>query len=487
MVFFFNFLNYFYFTDETRRREPSANRRSSSATPEGKTRLPGSTKPAQKAAEDKQQRSRKSSVSKLPSSQHKPTQPETNKKISTESTGHSRGHRSLPSTPRERKSSATQQNGLPQKTIKDIPKSAAAESKTKGSKTQRSSRQENRFVNQKKELGSTKANGRTKKDLKTNPKDKKENGLSGKETEDTKGNDSVSIALEDSSDVFANGQPTDPSNHSSDNLDEMDDNSHHGDIFSADESCSFKTALNGRRKTSECSLETDSDITSDLLSDFTDTDFDFRSQRYSGLSETSSDFSFGTSPAWKLFHSVEHDRNCALKSTGELDVLELGTSPTLKDCLLNLNLEGSVTPTMKKRIFEKVPRSDQKEDSPDSTEDTTSHPTDKAIFFDVEKYNDKSADEEEVVVGSPRKWSLVQSLISSIEKRSGSSGDGPRAHTNTAVVTRSDAVSAGSHSVNESAVAHKTASNQEMPSARLPSFDELNKVFTFFMQFILAC
>ncbi|KAJ7387432.1 hypothetical protein OS493_004429 [Desmophyllum pertusum] len=229
--------------------------------------------------------------------------------------------------------------------------------------------------------------------------------------------------------------------------------------------------MNGGRKTSDCSLETDSDVTSDLLSDFTDTDYDLRSQRYSGLSEASSDFSFGTSPAWKLFHSVELDRN-ALEATVEADISDLGSSQqTLRECLKNLKLQGSVTPTMQRRIFQATSPRDAKEEFPDGAMDSVSRPVDKAIFFDVEQYNDKSPEEEEAIVGSPRKLSLVQSLISSIEKRSGSSNDSPRANKN------AGSSSAGKHRMEESAVTTQktTEGNHEMPRARPPSFDGLTK------------
>ena len=473
----------FCYADETRRREPSAKRRSSSATPEGKTRLPGSPKTAQKTAENKQERGRKSSVSKIPTPRQKPEQPVTNKKISTESIEHARGHRSLPSTPRERKSSTTQQNGH-SNTVKAAPRSTAVKGKTPGRGTPPSPLRQNTFVKEKSELGSPKPNEnqaekeRTmKKDIKTDHEYERENELDNKEMEDLSNMDNTSIVRGDSPSVISNGQPSGPCRTFSDNLDAIDSNSFPRENSSLDEKYSQKPAMNGGRKMSSCSLETDSDVTSDLLSDFTDTDYDFRSQRYSGLSETSSDFSFGTSPAWKLFHSVEHERN-ALESTAEPDVLELGTSPTVKDCLMNLNLQGSVTPTMKRRIFEAASSSSQKDHSPVAMNDSVSQPVDKAMFFDVEQYNDKSPDEEEMTVGSPRKLSLVQSLISSIEKRSGASGDAHRTSKNATVVTRSSLVSAGKHNMKESAVSQATLTNHEVPrsSSRLPRFDELNKV-----------
>lgn len=302
---------------------------------------------------------------------------------------------------------------------------------------------------------------RTKKGSQTN---RGEEGLNNSE-KNTHDMVSLPIALEDNLQVTLDGQSVEQSIHSSDQLDEVGDD-YNEDVFSPDETYSQKFAVNGGAKTSECSFETDSDFTSDRLSDFTDTDNDFRNQRYSGLSETSSDFSFGTSPAWKLFHSVENGRNNPLESSGEPDVLELGTSPTVKDCLVNLNLQGSVTPTMKRRIFEAAHQIDPKEESLDFSKDTVSDPTNKAMFFDVEKYNDRSPDEEEVIVGSPRKLSLVQSLINSIERRSGSSSHATP-FKNAAVGTRSTSGATSKHNIDESAVTRRTlVTNHETPCAR---------------------
>ncbi|KAL9981597.1 hypothetical protein ACROYT_G010322 [Oculina patagonica] len=439
--------------DETRRREPSAKRRSSSVVADGKARLPGSPKltqrsaedrqgrsrkpsasaidgkarlpgspkPAQRSAEDKQERSRKTSVSKLPSPRHKPEQPASpsSRKISTGGTEQGRPHRSLPSTPRERKSSTTQQNG-PQNSAVKGPKSSAAKDKTKGLQAPPTSPRENKLVIQRKELARTKANESVGKErtIKIRHEDEKGNELGSEQIEDdfNTGNSSV---LEDSTSNVSNGQLNGKSNNFSEYSDAIDDISCTRDISSPDERLSPKPTTNGRRKTSECSLETDSDVTSDLLSDLTDTDFDLRSQRYSGLSETSSDISFGTSPAWKLFHSVELERRAPEPDSSELE----GSQQTLRDCLMNLNLQGSITPTMKRRIFEATSARNLKDELSDLATDSESRPVDKAMFFDVEHYNDNSPDEEDAYFGSPRKLSLVKSLISSIEKRSGSSSD----------------------------------------------------------------
>ena len=224
------------------------------------------------------------------------------------------------------------------------------------------------------------------------------------------------------------------------------------------------------------SLETESDITSDLLSDVTDTDYDLKSQRYSGLSETSSDFSFGACPAWNLFYSAESERN-TLESTPEPDALELGTSPTVRDCLMNLKLQGSVTPTMKKRIFDESSKSNQKEQHEVSTNDLVTQPVDKAMFFDVEQYNDECPDEENVIVGSPGKLSLVQSLISSIERRSGGIGGTHRTSKNVAAISRSVPVNVSKPSLDETTVTHAAIkNNHEILRPGIPPFDDLNKV-----------
>ena len=442
---------------------------------DGKARLPGSPKPAQRSAEDKQDKSRKPSVSKIPSPRHKPDQPAT-RKISTGSTEQARTtHRSLPSTPRERKSSTTQQNGPQNNAVKGL-KSSTVKGKTKEQQTPPTARRESKSVIQRKEQTSRKANEsvgkeRTvKKITKNDHKDEKGDENGSEQIEDNGFDMSL---CEDSISIVSNGQLNGQSlNNFSENLDEIEDISFTRDNSSLDERFSQKFTMNGGRKTSDCSLETDSDVTSDLLSDFTDTDYDLRSQRYSGLSEASSDFSFGTSPAWKLFHSVELERN-ALEATAEADISDLGHSQqTLRECLKNLNLQGSITPTMKRRIFQATSPRDAKEEFPDGAMDSVSRPVDKAIFFDVEHYNDKLPEEEEAIVGSPRKLSLVQSLISSIEKRSGSSNDSPRANKN------AGSSSAGKHRMEESAVTTQktTESNHEMPRARPPSFDGLTKV-----------
>ena len=423
-------------------------------------------------------------MSKIPTPRQKPEQPVTNRKISTESKEHTRGHRSLPSTPRERRSSTTQQNG-PNNTVKAVSKSTTVGGKKPGSGTSPSPGRENKSLKQKKELGSTKPNEngvkeRTKKKVTTsNFEGDKTSKIGSEETENINDVNSIALAHNDGTSVISNGQPTGPCNNLCDNLDEID-NLYTRDASSPDEKISQNPGLNGGRKMSECSLETDSDFTSDLLStsDFTDTDYDFKSQRYSGMSETSSDFSFGPSPARKLFHSIEPDRN-ALESTTEPDSLELGTSPTVKECLMNLNLQGSVTPTMKRRIFVATSLSNDKEEPPDSTKDFYSQPADKAMFFDVEQYNDKSPDEEEITPGSPRKLSLVQSLISSIEKRSGGSGDAHITRKNAVAFSRSAPIRSDEHGLDETVVSQTTLNNHEMPRSRFPPSDEIKKVMNF--------
>lgn len=454
---------------QQRTRKPSA------STIEVKARSPGSLKPAQKSAEDKQERIRKTSVSKLSSPRNKPEQralPAT-RKISTGSKEQGRPHRSLPSTPRERKSSTTQQNG-PQSSAVTGPKTGAVKDKAKGLQTPPTSRRENKSEIQRKELINSKENESVinERTMKSHQEDKKEIELGSEQTEGEvfQNEHNISVFEDSTENVFneqLNGQAYNLSEHS----DASEDVSCTRDMSSPDDRLSPMPTINGRRKTSECSLETDSDVTSDLLSDLTDTDFDFRSQRYSGISETSSDISFGTSPAWKLFHSVDLER-----SAPEPDSSEVATSPqTLRDCLMNLNLQGSVTPTMKRRIFESA---QTKEDSPEFPKDSESQPVDKAIFFDVEHYNDNSPDEEEATVGSPRKWSLVKSLISSIERRSGVHTDAPRVNKNATAVSRAaTSVSADRHGMDESAVITQTSmSNHIVPRARSPPTDELTKV-----------
>ena len=480
--------------DEIRRREASARRRSSSVTVDGKgrspsspkpgqrsaedkqergrkpsvsaidgkARAPGSSKPTQRSAEDKQEKSRKSSVSKIPSPRHKPEQPVTPapRKMSAGNTA----HRSLPSTPRERKSSTTQ-NSAKSDAVKG-PKSSAVTEKTKGRQTPPTSRREN--ISKRKEMADTKSNKNVGKErtTKLKQKDEKEKALGSEQIKDDAFNICDISICEDN---VTNGQLNDKSENVSENSDDI---SCTRDISSPDGRFSPKFTINGGRKTSECSLETDSDVTSDLLSDMTDTDYDFRSQRYSGLSETSSDISFGTSPAWKLFHSVELDKNVP-----ETDSSELGSS--LKDCLVNLNLQGSVTPTMKRRIFDAAPTRNPNEESPDLAMDSETPPVDKAVFFDIEHYNDKASDEEDAVVGSPQKWSLVKSLISSIEKRSGSSAATSRASNNAAAVCRASAPgpTGKHHGMDETAITtQKTMSNHEMPRARPPRLNQHTEV-----------
>ena len=479
----------FFSADEIRRREASARRRSSSvlvdgkgpkpaqrsaedkqergrkhsiSAIDGKARLPGSPKPTRRSAEDKQERSRKSSVSKIPSPRHKPEQPVTSasRKMSTESTV----HRSLPSTPRERKSS-TIQNGAKSNAVKG-PKTSAVTEKTKGQQTPPTSRRENKSVIKKKGLTDTKANKNVGKERSTKigHEDEKRKVLNNEQIKD----DVLNICdISISDDSVSNGQLNGKSENLSQNSDTIDDISSTRDITSPDGRFSPKLTMYEGRKTSECSLETDSDVNSDLLSDMTDTDYDFRSQRYSGLSETSSDISFSTSPAWKLFHSAELDKNVP-----EPDNSELGSS--LKDCLKNLNLQGSVTPTMKRRIFDAPPTRNPREESPDLVMASETPPVDKAVFFDIEHYNDKSPEEEDAIVGSPRKWSLVKSLVSSIEKRSGSSAASSRASKNAAAVSRGSAPGTARkhHGMDESAATtQKTMSNQEMPRTRRPPFN----------------
>ena len=493
----------FFSADEIRRREASARRRSSSVTVDGKgrapsspkpaqrsaedkqergrkpsvspidgkARLPGSSKPTQRSAEDKQEKSRKSSVSKIPSPRNKPEQPVTSasRKMPTGSTA----HRSLPSTPRERKSSTTQ-NSAKSNAVKGSKPSAVTE-KIKGQQTPPTSRRENKSVIKRKELADTKANenvGKERSTTKISHEDEKGKTLNNEQSKDDVFNIcDISICENSVSNGHLNGKPE----NFSENSDTIDDTR---DITSPDGRFSPKLTMNGRRKTSECSLETDSDVNSELLSDMTDTEYDFRSQRYSGLSETSSDISLGTSPAWKLFQSVELDKNVQ-----EPDSPELGSS--LKDCLMNLNLQGSVTPTMKRRIFDAAPTRNPKEKSPDFAMDSETPPIDKAVFFDVEHYNDKSPDEEDATVGSPQKWSLVKSLISSIEKRSGSSTATSRASKNASRASKNaEAVSRVSvpgttsklHRMDGSAVTtQKTVSSNEI-RARSPTFNNHSEV-----------
>ena len=364
------------------------------------------------------------------------------------STG-STGHRSLPTTPTERKSSASQ-NGVKSNAIKG-PKSSPVTEKTKGKQTSPTSRRENKSLIKTKELADTKANKNVEKERKLKHQDEKDKASKNEQIKE-----GVLNICEDS---VGNGQLNE---NVSENSDGIDDVSSTRDISSPEGRFSPMPTINGGRKTSECSLETDSDVNSDLFSDMTDTDYDFRSQRYSGLSETSSDISFGTSPAWKLFHSVELDKNAP-----EPESSELGSS--LKDCLMNLNLQGSVTPTMKRRIFDAAPTRNPKEELPDSAMDSETPPMDRAVFFDIEHYNDKSPNEEDDMVGSPRKVSLVKSLISSIEKRSSNSTAAGKATKNAATISRASAPGTTSkhHGMEESAFStQRTISNHETPRAR---------------------
>ena len=334
--------------------------------------------------------------------------------------------------------------------------------KTKGQQTPPTSRRENKSIIKRKELADTKLNKTVGKERSTKigHEDEKGKAFNNEQIKDDVSNVCDISICEDS---VSNGQLNGKSETLSEISDTIDDISSTRDITSPDGSFSPKPSINGGRKTSECSLETDSDVNSDLLSDMTDTDYDM-SQRYSGLSETSSDISYGTSPAWKLFHSVELDKNVP-----EPHNSELGSS--LKDCLMNLNLQGSVTPTMKRRIFDASPTRNSKEESPDLAMETDTPPVDRAVFFDIEHYNDESA-EEDAIVGSPRKWSLVKSLISSIEKRSGSSTATSKASKNVAAGTASR-----HQRMDESAVnTQKTMSNHEM-RARLPrSVNEVKRL-----------
>lgn len=379
------------------------------------------------------------------------------------STG-STGHRSLPTTPRERKSS-TSQNGAKSNAVKG-PKSSPVTEKTKGQQTPPTSRRENKSLIKRKELADRKTNENVGKERKLKHEEEKEKASRNEQVKEGVFNLCDISICEDS---VTNGQLNE---NVSENSDGIDDVSSTRDISSPEGRFSPMPTINGGRKTSECSLETDSDVNSDLLSDMTDTDFDFRSQRYSGLSETSSDISFGASPAWKLFHSVELDKNAP-----EPESSELGSS--LKDCLMNLNLQGSVTPTMKRRIFDVAPTRNPKGELPDSAMDSETPPVDKAVFFDIEHYNDKSPNEEDDMVGSPRKWSLVKSLISSIEKRSSSSTATGRATKNAATISRASAPGTASkhHGMDESAVStQKTISNHETPRARPLPFNEHSEV-----------
>lgn len=385
-------------------------------------------------------------MSKIPTLQQKQQQeqPVTNRKPSTGSKETQRVHRTLPSTPREKKSSKTPQINGTTNELKPAPiRSTADDDKKTPRKTPFSFRQENKSGNQKKQLESSQSKERNI-EVKEHQKEEQNQSEVGKE--DLNKFDGV-----DASNATSFMQREDLSI----TLDQMDICSRNSGISSPDEPYSEKLTLNGVRKLSGCSFETESDGTSDLFSDFTDTDYDFRSQRYSGLSETSSDISAGTSPASMLFNSVEIVRD-SLDSNPEQD----SSAPsTLKDCLMNLNLQGSVTQNTKRRIFEVDSPSNRKEETLGTADNPfICKPADKAMFFDVEQYNEKQADDDDVIDGSPRKLSLVQSLISSIEKRNSKSGDRQR----TKKKSPSTSVTVGKENSDESGI-RNYSSKQDTP------------------------
>lgn len=398
--------------DDLRRKEAISRRRSSSATPQEKMRLHSSPNLPKKSTESKNDTTRRPSVSKIPTLQQKQRQeqPVSNRKPSTGSKEAQRVHRTLPSTPGEKKSSKTPQiNGTTNK-LKPAPmRSTMVDNKMTPRKTPFSFRQENKSGNQKKQLESSQS-----KDTNINVTEHQEEEQKQSEVgkEDLNKFDGVDASNATSFIQRDNLRIT---------LDQI--SPLNSEISSPVEPYPEKLTLNGVRKLSGCSLETESDGTSDLLSDFTDTDYDFRSQRYSGLSETSSDISVRTSPASMPFNSVEILRD-SLDTNPEPDS---SAHSTLKDCLMNLNLQGTLTQNTKRRIFEVDSQSYRKEENSETTDKRFfPQPADKAMFFDVEQYNEKQADDDDVIDGSPRKLSLVQSLISSIEKRNSNSGDGQR-------------------------------------------------------------
>lgn len=456
--------------EETQKRELSARRRSSSVATVGKARSPSSPKPAQRSTEEKQERRGKPITSKIPSHQHKPDQQAT-RKISTGST-----HRTLPSTPRERKPSTARENGLQTNGIKADPKGGQVKDRGKLQPTPPSPR---------KELVSKPAikdynNGKATKKITKTREEKKGRELGGvrNEKDEIEDDQLSNTAFEDSTPVVNDGELNGQHDNSSEHFKAIDESSLARDISSPDERPFENLSVNGKREMLECSFETDSDVTSDLLSDLTDIDYDLRSQRYSGLSEASSDLSFGTSPASRLFHSVDLERN-TLETTMEPENSQSGHSQqSLRDCLFNLNLQGSVTPTMKRRIFEDASAKDTSEEPPDKVDGPLLQPQDKAMFFDVEKSrNDRSPDEEDSTSGSPKRWSLVQSLISSIEKRGNNKNDSPRGKKNFAAVGKTSyVISAGKHKLDKSTVGVQLdKGNYQAPRVRSPSPDELIK------------
>ena len=246
------------------------------------------------------------------------------------------------------------------------------------------------------------------------------------------------------------------------------------EVTGADETCQQNSPLNVR-KTYQRSSETESDVMSDLTSEFTDTDYDARSQRYSGLSEASSDVSFGHSPAWRLFHSAELERSF-MEPSVEPVTPELGTSPTVKDCLTNLKLQESLTPIMRKRIFDTVPPREAHDNQSDSPTGLMSKPDDKAKFFDVEKYKDLVHEGDDFPVGSPRKRSLVRSLISSIENRGSGSCNVSKVNKSTTPVVRAVPERVGRQRPDEPAVVQREARDTDTAQGGVLSSDVRNEV-----------
>lgn len=438
--------------DDLRRKEAISRRRSSSATPQEKMCLPSSPNLPKKSTESKNDTTRRPSVSKIPTLQQKQRQeqPVSNRKPSTGSKEAQRVHRTLPSTPGEKKSKTPQINGTTNK-LKPAPiRSTVVDNKMTPRKTPFSFSQENKSGNQKKQLESSQSNDT---DINVTEHQEEEQKQSEVGKEDLNKFDGVDASNATSFMQRENLRIT---------LDKI--SPLNSEISSPDEPYPEKLTLNGVRKLSGCSLDTESDGTSDLLSDFTDTDYDFRIQRYSGLSETSSDISVATSPASMPFNSVEILRD-SLDTNPEPDT---SAHSTLKDCLMNLNLQGTLTQNTKRRIFEVDSQIYRKEENSETTgKRLFPQPADKAMFFDVEQYNEKQADNDDVIDGSPRKLSLVQSLISSIEKRNSNSGDGQRSRKKSSFTS----VTAGEENSDESGI--RNHSSKQDPLLPLQDLHEV--------------
>lgn len=117
-------------------------------------------------------------------------------------------------------------------------------------------------------------------------------------------------------------------------------------------------------------------------------------------------------------------------STPDPVCTEDGSAQGLRQRLLDLNLEGSASPRLRKRVVT-APAERPNQKAWESEDDAVlvhslSNPRDKAKFFDVDQYSKISEGDSdspstpekiESPLDSPRKRSLVQSLISSIELR----------------------------------------------------------------------